>query len=70
MRLKRLLMASVGPLDPRARCQATIWSRQRAMVRPGDRTSLGFEALLEVVGEVVDELDSEVAFGDPAKSVG
>lgn len=36
-------MASVGPSLTMARCQATIWSRHLAMVRPSERTSGGHD---------------------------
>ena len=62
-RLIRLLIASVGPLVTWAWCQATIWLRQRTIVRPSRRTSGGHLGVCEVTAELVDERVGELGVG-------
>ena len=57
------MTASVGPFVTWERCQATIWSRQRPMVRPSRRTSSGISVVGEVADDLVDPLDGELVVG-------
>ena len=59
MRLIRLLTASVGPFDTRARCQAAICADHREIVRPSWRTSGGHTRSWRSAPRRVDELGGE-----------
>ena len=64
IRFTRLLTASVGPFDTRARCHAVIWCFQRAMVRPSELHLGWARVVLEIVAELGDVLVGDGRVGD------